>query len=104
MFRHVQPAHHHACRCRKAHHTPRQQRHASSATPAPRLCHRHERLIDRTAVESGDETDAEQSDDGALCIDGYDLGDGFVVGWGVGGGEESDATELAEARTSLRSL
>ena len=38
-------------------------------------------LVDRAAVESGDETDAEQSDGGAMCVDGYyDLGDGFVVG------------------------
>ena len=55
-------------------------------------------FIDRAAVESGDETDVEQSDDEALHVDGYDVGDGFVVG-----GEESDATELAEARASLRS-
>jgi hypothetical protein len=27
-------------------------------------------LVDRAAVESGDETDAEQSDDGALHVDG----------------------------------
>ena len=57
-------------------------------------------FIDRAAVESGDETDVEQSDDEALHVDGYDVGDGFVVG----GGEESDATELAEARASLRSV
>jgi hypothetical protein len=38
-------------------------------------------FVDRAAVESGDETDAEQSDGGAMCVDGYyDLGDGFVVG------------------------
>ena len=57
-------------------------------------------FIDRAAVESGNETDVEQSDDEALHVDGYDVGDGFVVG----GGEESDATELAEARASLRSV
>ena len=57
-------------------------------------------FIDRAAVESGDETDVEQSDDEALHVDGYDVADGFVVG----GGEESDATELAEARASLRSV
>ena len=37
-------------------------------------------FIDRAAVESGDETDVEQSDDEALHVDGYDVGDGFVVG------------------------
>ena len=57
-------------------------------------------FIDRAAVESGDETDVEQSDDEALHVDGYDVADGFVVG----GGEESDATELAEARASLRTV
>ena len=37
-------------------------------------------FIDRAAVESGDETDVEQSDDEALHVDGYEVGDGFVVG------------------------
>ena len=79
MFRHAQPAHHHACRCREAQHTPhsfaRQRRALATRSTAMSA------FVDRAAVESGDETDAEQSDGGAMCVDGYyDLGDGFVVG------------------------
>eukprot|EP01046_Picozoa_sp_COSAG06_P115011 COSAG06_NODE_61866_length_266_cov_1.089820_1_plen_71_part_10 len=37
-------------------------------------------FIDRAAVESGDETDGEESDDEALHVGGSDVGDGFVVG------------------------
>ena len=36
-------------------------------------------FIDRAAVESGDETGVEQSNDEALHVDDSDVGDGFVV-------------------------